>query len=323
MELMQTVEDTFSFFELMGMRKEESETEVTYRYLSLPQKGRVDVLGHIDRFYYVKTNYHILKDVTQHYKMDESYVEFGIVKESRNFFTSDKPDKNPQPLPSGITFMVSRPTGAVGYIYINKETYCHGESVILRHSYCKEHLFPIIHRVWGTDSDEYSIIEMAGCNCLPVCAKIILELENCTYTGLSKQLFLEAKVTEFLAEIANEIEHLENKEVLSFTAYELEAVTKAQNILKQHIKQPPSIQTLSRDLGLNPNKMQAAFKYYSGVTVMEYLRSYRMGKALELLKGDMLLAEIALEVGYKSASRFSEAFCKSYGLLPSKYRKLI
>lgn len=51
---------------------------------------------------------------------------------------------------------------------------------------------------------------------------------------------------------------------------------------------------------------------------MEYLRSYRMERA-----GASAHEKIADELGYKRPSRFSEAFYKTYGLLPSKYRKML
>ncbi|MFV0412697.1 MAG: helix-turn-helix domain-containing protein, partial [Oscillospiraceae bacterium] len=92
--------------------------------------------------------------------------------------------------------------------------------------------------------------------------------------------------------------------------------------LKNAIKKPPTLRALARQTGINPNKMQAVFRYYTGVTIMDYLRNYRMQRALQLLAGDLLLDEIAHEVGYRSASRFSEAFVKAYGILPSKYRKM-
>lgn len=323
MDLMQTVEDSFRLMELLGMRKETDDPFITYRYLSLPQKGGVDVLGNIQRYYYTSLNYHVLKEITLHYKMNEPYVEFGIVEESRNFITVVDEGEETGLSPSGITFMAVRPTGSVGCIYLNRDTYCRGSSMILRHAYCVEHLFPLVHTTWGEDADEYSTIQAAGESCLPDWVDIISGLKRCAYTGHAAQLYLDGKASEALAALSYAIENLDRERIPMFTAYEREAVVRTQNILRSRIKKPPGMQSLSLELGMNPNKIQAAFKYYTGVTVMEYLRSYRMERALELLRSDMLLEEIADEVGYKSASRFSETFHKTYGLLPSKYRKML
>jgi AraC-like DNA-binding protein len=323
MNLIQTVEDSFFMLERFGMRREENGPRFSYRYPSLPQKGGIDVLGDINRYYFIQAKYHILKDSAQQYKMDEPYIEFGEVKESRNFITADKPDDKPMAPKPGFVFMVVRPTGAAGCIYVNSETYCCANSVVLRHSFCKEHLFPVVRRVWGNNVDEYAILQMAGNNCLPVWADIISALNRCAYAGVAAQLYLDGKASEILAALTYEVEHLEKRKIRSFTVYEREAVSKAQNMLRRQVKNPPSLKKLSRELGLNQNKMQAVFKHYTGVTVMEYLRGYRMEKALELLKDNQPLKEIAFEVGYKSASRFSETFYKTYGLLPSKYKKFV
>lgn len=322
MEIMRTVDDSFAFLEKIGMRKCIEMPRAIYNYPSLPQKGKVEILGNVENYYYVNLDYHVLYEVTQEFCMDEPYVEFGLVEKSYNFLTRCEGENDSLPPPSGVTFMVVRPTGATSFIYCNRETYCLGSSFILRHDYCQKHLSTVINRVLGSDVDMYSVIQIAGDSCLPVWTELLSGLRSCKYTGNAAQLYLDGKANEVLAALTFAIENIEQRIVPHFTAYERKAVTEAQNILKKQIKQPPSIKKLSQELGMNPNKMQAVFKHFVGVTVMEYLRSYRMGKALELLSEDFMLEEIASEVGYKSASRFSEAFEKTYGILPSKYRKL-
>lgn len=62
------------------------------------------------------------------------------------------------------------------------------------------------------------------------------------------------------------------------------------------------------------------FQKQTGMSPMEYLLSWRMALAKDMLqRGDGGIKEIARRVGYRSASAFSVAFSKFTGLPPSQY----
>ena len=323
MELMQTVKDSFAHLEELGMRRRACGPRATYSYPSLPGKGQIQVLGDIGRYYFVCADYHILTETVQPYRMDEPWIEIGSLEEIHNFVSREGLDGPEIEMPLGVSFTVVRPTGAVGCIYCGRDTYCRGSSLILRHATCARYLFPMVRRVFGREADAYSIIQLAGETCLPQFAGVLAGLKSCAYNGEAAQLYLDGKASEVLAALAHAIETLDMRKVPQFTAFERQAVLDAQQQLRAAVQNPPSLRVLARKVGLNPNKLQAAFRYYSGATVMDYLRVHRMQLALELLSTDMLLDEVARQVGYRSASRFSEAFAKSHGILPSKYRKMI
>ena len=322
MEPIRTVEDSLAFFETLGMQKKIHAPKTIYSYNSLPQKGYAQVWGDIDRFYYTCLDYHTLKEVVQPYQMDEPYVEFGIIEEFENFTTCSKEGEPTQSPPDRLSFTVVRPTGAKGCCYFRRNSHCVGRSFILRHKTCVEQIFPTIHRLFGKDIDEYSILQMAGNACLTSCGEILAGLKNCTYEGNALRLYLNGKAFELLAILTHAIETLDKHAVPQYSPYERQAVWDVEKILQNSILNPPSIRKLALEVAINPNKLQELFKYYNGVTVMEYLRSYRMEQALLLLASDMLLSDIAKQVGYQSAARFSEAFVKAYGISPGKYRKL-
>jgi transcriptional regulator GlxA family with amidase domain len=55
---------------------------------------------------------------------------------------------------------------------------------------------------------------------------------------------------------------------------------------------------------------------------MEYLLSWRMARARELLRQqDLGIAEVAERIGYGSASTFSTAFTRHAGQPPSQYAR--
>lgn len=322
MDIIRRIEDTFALFEQMGMQKNICVPKTIYQYVSLPQKGYAEVWGNISRFYFNSVDYHTLKEFVWPCQLDEPYIEFGLNEKTDYFTYSENIDETPQSPLNGFSFSVVRPTGAVSCIYCMPNTHCISHSFILRHQVALKRLFPVIHRIFGNEVDEYSILQLAGNRCIAGCSKILAEFQNCTYETEALSFFIDSKENELLALLVNSIETLDQCTVPHYTSYERQTVADVQKILRESLHSPPSIRAIALDVGINPNKLQELFKYYSGSTVMEYLRSYRMQKALSLLDGDMLLYEIAREVGYRSVDRFSEAFTKTYGISPGKYRKM-
>lgn len=61
-----------------------------------------------------------------------------------------------------------------------------------------------------------------------------------------------------------------------------------------------------------------------GSTITEYIQHRRIGQAEHLLgETQLTIQQIAETIGYKSASRFSEFFKKTTGILPNEYRKIM
>ena len=71
---------------------------------------------------------------------------------------------------------------------------------------------------------------------------------------------------------------------------------------------------------LNPNYLTNLFQKELGVSPIQYLISIRMSHAKNLLVARRYtLQEIGLRVGYKTASYFSQAFKKFYGMSPKEF----
>lgn len=72
---------------------------------------------------------------------------------------------------------------------------------------------------------------------------------------------------------------------------------------------------------LSPSYLSTKFKQKIGVSFTEYLITYRMNKAAELMKRPSLsLSDIAESVGYVDYTQFSKTFKKYMGQSPLKYR---
>jgi AraC-like DNA-binding protein len=92
--------------------------------------------------------------------------------------------------------------------------------------------------------------------------------------------------------------------------------------LARDYRQPPLFTLLAKDLGTNPNKLQAAFKGAFGITMASYCLERRMREAQQLLlEAKLSVAEIAERVGYAHQSNFAAAFADHLGMSPREYRQ--
>ena len=81
-----------------------------------------------------------------------------------------------------------------------------------------------------------------------------------------------------------------------------------------------TVEMLAREASLSRSAFFNRFRAAVGVAPMDYLLSWRMALAKNLLRrSDIRLQEIAERVGYGSASAFSTAFARSVGMPPSRY----
>lgn len=83
-----------------------------------------------------------------------------------------------------------------------------------------------------------------------------------------------------------------------------------------------SIESLTDRLFISRSNFQRKLKSICGYTPGEYLRTYRLKKATQLLLEDgMRINEVAFEVGFSSASYFTKCFVKQFGMLPKDFIK--
>lgn len=102
---------------------------------------------------------------------------------------------------------------------------------------------------------------------------------------------------------------------------ELNLIREAVLILNSNILEFKSVKSLSRRVGLNPNKLQDGFKEIYHTTVNGYVQERRLYEAGVLIKNtDLSFAEIADRVGISSKSYFSKIFKDNYGLTPTEIR---
>lgn len=79
---------------------------------------------------------------------------------------------------------------------------------------------------------------------------------------------------------------------------------------------------LSEATGLSPDYMARKFKATMHMSPSEYVRKFRISRAMELLcSTELSVAEIARRTGFSDISLFSRVFKQAVGLPPASYRK--
>ena len=83
-----------------------------------------------------------------------------------------------------------------------------------------------------------------------------------------------------------------------------------------------SVQQLAYNMKMSRSQLHRKLKKSTGQSVNQFIREYRLQRALELLKqGDKTVSEIAFEVGFGSHSYFTTCFTEHYGFPPGEARR--
>ncbi len=159
---------------------------------------------------------------------------------------------------------------------------------------------------------------------LPLCGKtrIVIEgLLNHNYKDSLENIYINAQTQMLLLYSLDCMVGEKELDVINckFLANEAdrEKISRAREILIEHIGEPITIKSLSRKVAMNECYLKKGFKEMFGTTIFDFYQSQRMEHARYLLyeKG-LSVTEVSLMLGYSSISHFSTAFKKHTGLKP-------
>ena len=99
-------------------------------------------------------------------------------------------------------------------------------------------------------------------------------------------------------------------------------IYKVLEYVNAHYSEDVTMAQLSAVTGLSPDYMARRFKAVMYMSPSEYVRKFRIAKAMEFLCNTSLsIAEIAAQTGFSDVSLFSRVFKTAVGLPPASYRK--
>lgn len=101
-----------------------------------------------------------------------------------------------------------------------------------------------------------------------------------------------------------------------------ERILRAIDAIRGGLSLPWSVKSMAKSAGMSPSNFSRRFREQVGRSPLGYLVDCRIERATWLMQSSKNpLAEIAHQVGFRSSSRFSEAFQRRRGVSPSEWRK--
>ncbi|MBP5974013.1 helix-turn-helix transcriptional regulator [Brasilonema sp. CT11] len=147
------------------------------------------------------------------------------------------------------------------------------------------------------------------------------QMIDCPYKGMTKLMYLQAKVLELmalqLAPILADQGGLHSS--MRLKGQTIARLHYAREILLSNLENPPSILELALQVGVSDRTLRRGFQKLFGTTVFGYLTDKRMEWAEQLLRqGNTTVAAVANRIGYTHQGRFALAFKRKYGITPSE-----
>jgi two-component system response regulator YesN len=98
-------------------------------------------------------------------------------------------------------------------------------------------------------------------------------------------------------------------------------IEKAREFIRSNYAEDISLRDASQYIGITESYLSRLFKSKMNFSFLEYLKDYRIKKALELMKDQgRRINEVARDTGFRDMSYFSSVFKKHTGMSPSQYQ---
>ena len=152
----------------------------------------------------------------------------------------------------------------------------------------------------------------------PEMQSIVDSLFNIQYEGKTKMMFFRSQITALVSHFFGQLASLKTEKIKT---PERQKLNQAKEILLENLDNPPSLNEISKQIGLNTFKLKKEFKAFFGVPVFKYLQNERLVLAHKMIRNqEATVQEAAWHVGYDSLSSFSNAFDKKFGYRPSQIK---
>lgn len=164
------------------------------------------------------------------------------------------------------------------------------------------------------------VVQTGSISLAPEMRTILLELLQPSLSGNLRNLQLEGKVIELIALQLDQ--HVNaSKEQSKWRKKDLETFYAIHEYLSTAYNEDHSLQSLSRQFGINEFKLKQGFRQHFGTTVFDFIFDLKMKHAKKLILEERLyLHEVSRQVGYKNANHFSTAFKRKFGFSPNELR---
>ena len=180
-----------------------------------------------------------------------------------------------------------------------------------------------ILRLLGSDGDTTVLLPINSCSKLIRIAREIIESRK-NFPSELRLTYIKGKSMEFFCEA---LQHLKPETECIIAGKPLQQkdialLHEVKNILTHSMEEPPTIEQLSRLIGINRTKLKLLFRGYFGETIHDYRTRIRMEKAKQLLvKSELQIGEIAIKIGFQHPCNFTQAIKRYFGMGPKEIQK--
>lgn len=155
----------------------------------------------------------------------------------------------------------------------------------------------------------------------PTVLIVLQQIINANVNSSIRNLYIKGKIYELLS-LHFQQDEATTGDYCPFLVDERDVakIRKAKDIIIERMAEPPTLQELSNEIGLNLKKLKEGFKQIYGDTVFSFLFDYKMEHARKLLESNQFnVNEVGIKVGYSTASHFIAAYKKKFGITPKQY----
>lgn len=139
----------------------------------------------------------------------------------------------------------------------------------------------------------------------------------------ARSVYYRLKVQELLLYL-HYFDSSSEKQKGIYTRQQVDIVKQIQKRITEEPGRRFTIDELAREYCISPTTLKSNFKGVYGVSIAAYMKEYRIRQSVTLLRQTQKsVAEIALEMGYESQSKFGAAFKEVMKIPPLEYRKKV
>ena len=132
--------------------------------------------------------------------------------------------------------------------------------------------------------------------------------------------YLKLKIQELLLFLCSF--QPEHRELTQYHSQQTELIKEIHCFLTEHLDQRYTIEDLSKRYLINSSTLKEVFKAVYGAPIATYMKQHRIRQAMKLLRDtNDSIASIAVQFGYESQGKFTQAFKDVAMMLPTEYRR--
>lgn len=315
----------------LSFSKFESDTYTLYTNKQQPELGHLISYSREGYYNLGIADYTIPKDFDLSFDNPQLLMRFGIVYKGATEFKLENNSVSSF-TPSSFFVIEKDLKGKQSW---KKGQHFHGTEITIFESYFNDIIKPNFPKVmdFNTLIKNYTYIY------LPLeIVEIIHQLQSLSNENSLNSIYLESKILECIAILINEVTkptenaftnqinygniNIGSNRIIKLTSSDIQAIQKAHDILEKTYSNTPNIESLSKMVFLNEQKLKAGFSKHYHMSIGQYTTHLKMTVAANFLSTtDLSIEDIAYKVGYNYSANFSKMFKKTYGKTPLKFRK--